>query len=60
MTREEIVKRIYELHEQVTKTDFGSFLISHVQLEAHLAKMDYATLTAALRFYEALNGSSEQ
>jgi len=60
MTREEIGKRIYELHEQAAKADFGEFLISHVQLEAHLAKMDYATLTAALRFYEALNAPDEQ
>lgn len=60
MTREEIVKRIYELHEQVTKTDFGSFLISRVQLEAHLAKMNDATLDSALRFYESLAENDEQ
>ena len=54
MNREELIQRIYDLHGQAKKTDFGEYLISSVQLEGHLRKLDYDNLAAIERFYKSL------
>ena len=52
--RNEILLRIYGLHNKVQSTDLGSFLITGAKLKAHLKGMNIQTLEAALRFYESL------
>lgn len=59
-TREEMIVRIYGMHDQAKKTDVGSFLISRAQLETHLAMHDYETLHAILRFYIGLTTPDEK
>nr|DAS16095.1 MAG TPA: hypothetical protein [Caudoviricetes sp.] len=58
--RNEILIRIYGLHNKVQSTDFGSFLIAGAKLKKHLTGMDDETLMAALRFYESLAETDEQ
>lgn len=52
--RNEILLRIYGLHNKMQSTAFGSFLITGAKLKAHLKGMSNQTLEAALRFYESL------
>lgn len=60
MNREELKVKIFDLHSQAQKTNFGEFLTSTVQLQGQVAKMSTNTMEAAIRFYEAmLDGSKE-
>lgn len=58
--RNEILTRIYALHNKMQSTEYGSFLIAGAKLKKHLAGMDDDTLAAALRFYECLAETDEQ
>lgn len=58
--RNEIMLRIYSLHNKVQSTDFGSFLITGARLKTHLERMNDETLKAALRFYESIAEDDNQ
>ena len=54
MTREKLTNKIYELYEQLQKTEIGSELICREKFEKKLAEADYKTRYAIKRFFEAL------
>lgn len=60
MTRQEITTRIYELHEQLQKTDFGPIIIDCEKLQAKLERMDDLTLATVMRFFAALNEPDQE
>ena len=59
MTREELIQSIYDIHAKVKKTAYGEFLISHAQLERHLAKHTEVILHDIKRFYDELIEANE-
>ncbi len=54
MTRDWMIQRICELHEQAKQGEFGVLLINREQLDKQLDKMDDNTLAAAKRLLEGL------
>lgn len=60
MTRTETTTRIYKLHEQLQKTDFGPIIIDREKLQAKLERMDDLTLAAVMRFFAVLNEPDQE
>ena len=57
MKREEIVKKIYDLHSKA-ENERNGLLVNREKLEGMLATMDIKTLKMTCRFFEALSEST--